>query len=137
MFRRSFQPHNDTASAVNFHLTMAESGRERQTEAGILGSQQMSVTVQNVTSLSLSICQAAVPSASLFVCLTQSLSDSLRDMKQGGTGDKEWFKIPGSLFCHSYRNNCLLPLHRFQSETLNLNVFFCWLLVFPKIPQTS
>lgn len=84
MSKQCNQGHNDTTRAVNFHLTMTmrEGEGESQGEIDILSSQQMSVIVENVMSLSLSICQTAVTSVYLFSCLSfsHSLSDFLQDI---------------------------------------------------------
>lgn len=78
-----------TTIAVNFHptMTMREGERERESwgETDILSSQQMSVTVENVMSLSLSICQAAVPSATLPLSLSfiHSQFDFQQDIYRG------------------------------------------------------
>lgn len=58
--RMSKQGHHDKIRAVNFHLTMAMRERQPEGETDILSSQQMSVTVENVMSLSLPIFLAAL-----------------------------------------------------------------------------
>lgn len=68
----------------------------------------------------LSICQAAAPSSSLFVCLSQSLSDFLKDVKQDGNGDKQ------NIFNYLW---LFLPL--LLKQLYVVSKMGCWIWAFP------